>query len=129
MRPQRDDLVDRRKLEARQRVETKRTNRSIAFLCPELNQQSVLNTEQLIKIYTLWTSMTRSKRARTLVPIALGKYLFPFRTQKSSLVAAIILQQRETSKVPIYEKISLKREIFSCMLIQLKTRHKGRVKL
>ena len=30
-------------------------------------------------------------RAKTLVPIALGKYLFSFRTQKSSLVAAIIL--------------------------------------
>ena len=33
MRPQREDLVDRCKLEARQRVETKHTNRSIAFLC------------------------------------------------------------------------------------------------
>ena len=34
MRTQRDDLVDRRKMEARQRVESKRTNRPIAFLCP-----------------------------------------------------------------------------------------------
>ena len=39
-----------------------------------------------------------------LVPIALGKYLFPFRTQKSSPVAAIILRKRETSKVPNYQK-------------------------
>ena len=37
-----------------------------------------------------------------LVPIAPGKYLFPFRTQKSSPVAAIILRKRETSKVPNY---------------------------
>ena len=37
-----------------------------------------------------------------LVPIALGKYLFTFRTQKSSPAAAIILQQREDSKVPYY---------------------------
>ena len=44
MRPQKDDLVDRCKMEARQRVESKHTNRSIAFLCPELNQQSVLET-------------------------------------------------------------------------------------
>ena len=36
------------------------------------------------------------------MPIALGKYLFPFRTQKSSPVAPIILQQRETRKVPNY---------------------------
>ena len=35
------------------------------------------------------------------MPIALGKYLFPFRTQKSSPVAPIILHQRETRKVPI----------------------------
>ena len=42
-----------------------------------------------------------------LVPIALGKYLFPFRTQKSSPVAAIILQLRETSKVPNYQRATL----------------------
>jgi hypothetical protein len=32
MRPQKDYLVDRRKVEARQRVQLKRTNRSIDFL-------------------------------------------------------------------------------------------------
>ena len=37
MRPQREDLVDRCKLEAEQSVETKHTNRSIAFLCYELS--------------------------------------------------------------------------------------------
>ena len=39
-----------------------------------------------------------------LVPIALGKYLFSFRTQKSSLVAAIILRKWESSKVPNYRE-------------------------
>ena len=34
-----------------------------------------------------------SASGRSLVPIALGKYLFTFRTQKSSPVAAIILPQ------------------------------------
>ena len=43
-------------------------------------------------------------RGLILVPIALGKYLFPFRTQKSSPVAPIILLQRETRKVPNYQK-------------------------
>ena len=47
-----------------------------------------------------------------LVPIALGKYLFPFRTQKSSPVAAIILQLRETSKVPNYTRKPPKRVAF-----------------
>ena len=34
---QKDDLVDRRKVEAWQHVELKRTNRGIAFLCPCLS--------------------------------------------------------------------------------------------
>ncbi len=34
MKSQKDDLVDRRKVEVRQRMEPKRTNRLIAFLCP-----------------------------------------------------------------------------------------------
>ena len=51
MRPQREDLVDRRKMEARQRVESKHTNRSIAFLCPGLNQQSVFEHRDVIKIF------------------------------------------------------------------------------
>lgn len=37
MKSQKEDLVDRRKVEARQRVEPKRTNRLIAFLCFEPN--------------------------------------------------------------------------------------------
>ena len=44
-----------------------------------------------------------------LVPIALGKYLLPFRTQKSSPVAPIILLLRETRKVPNY-RVGLSRE-------------------
>lgn len=47
------------------------------------------------------------KRACDLVPIALGKYLFSFRTQQSSPVAPIILRKRETRKVPNYQKITL----------------------
>ena len=49
-------------------------------------------------------TLVRSCLLATLVPIALGKYLFSFRTQKSSPVAAIILRKRETSKVPNYQK-------------------------
>ena len=33
MTSQKDELVDRRKVEVRQRMEPKRTNRGIAFLC------------------------------------------------------------------------------------------------
>ena len=36
------------------------------------------------------------------VPMALGKHLFSFRTQKLSPAAAIILRKRETSTVPNY---------------------------
>ena len=38
------------------------------------------------------------------VPMALGKHLFSFRTQKLSPAAAIILRKRETSTVPFYKK-------------------------
>ena len=38
------------------------------------------------------------------VPMALGKHLFSFRTQKLSPAAAIILRKRETSTVPNYTK-------------------------
>ena len=92
MRPQREDLVDRCKLEARQRVETKHTNRSIAFLCLALSLAIGARRRRQLKICILWTSRVRVMRAYKLVPIALGKYLFSFRTQKSSLVAAIILR-------------------------------------
>ena len=49
---------------------------------------------------------------RNLVPIALGKYLFSFRTQKSSPVAPIILLLRETRKVPNYGKTTLHGVVF-----------------
>ncbi len=38
------------------------------------------------------------------MPMALGKHLFSFRTQKLSPVAAIILRKWETSTVPNYIK-------------------------
>ena len=41
-------------------------------------------------------------REKISVPMAPGKYLYPFRTQKSSPVAAIILRKWETSTVPNY---------------------------
>ena len=37
MTSQKEDLVDRRKVEVWQHMEPKRTNRSIAFLCLELS--------------------------------------------------------------------------------------------
>lgn len=40
----------------------------------------------------------------TSVPMALGKHLFSFRTQKLSSVAAIILRKWETSTVPNYKR-------------------------
>ena len=39
-----------------------------------------------------------------LVPMARGKHLLPFRTQKLSSSAAIILRKWETSTVPNYKK-------------------------
>ena len=57
--------------------------------------------------------------APNLVPIALRKYLFPFRTQKSSSVAAIILRERETSKVPNYTNKPPKRWLFVAKNIKI----------
>ncbi len=45
------------------------------------------------------------------VPMAMRKHLFPFRTQKLSSSAAIILRKRETSTVPNYIK-ALRKEGF-----------------
>ena len=55
----------------------------------------------------LFLAISNRLKARHLVPIALGKYLFPFRTQQSSPVAPIILRERETRKVPNYQKSTL----------------------
>jgi hypothetical protein len=50
------------------------------------------------------------------VPMALGRHLFPFRTQKLSPAAAIILPFRwETSTVPFYRKPSVNAEGFLFM--------------
>ena len=43
----------------------------------------------------------------SLVSIAPGKYLFPFRTQKSSPVAAIILPCGKVARCQIIEELSL----------------------
>ncbi len=58
-------------------------------------------------------------RGLILVPIALGKYLFPFRTQKSSPVAPIILLQRETRKVPNYQKTTREGGFLICVVEML----------
>ena len=49
MRPQKDDLVDRNKMEVRQRMESKLTNRSIAFLCNELSLAIGARTDKIGK--------------------------------------------------------------------------------
>ena len=60
MRPQKEDLVDRCKLEARQRVETKHTNRSIAFLCLALSLAiGARRRSQLKSISIKWPSIER----------------------------------------------------------------------
>ena len=67
----------------------------------------MMKRRDALKLYpTLWTSIVIISVINyyDLVPIAPGKYLFPFRTQKSSLVAPIILRKRETRKVPNYKK-------------------------
>ena len=71
--------------------------------------------DALKSLFTLWTSIVIISVINyyDLVPIALRKYLFPFRTQKSSSVAPIILQQRETRKVPNYKKSTRKGGFFA----------------
>ena len=108
MRSQREDLVDRCKMKARQRVESKHTNRSIAFLCLDYYIYACINADSLVDLTSNRCSIKSTERhlkfasdghqqlqndefCSDLVPIALGKYLFSFRTQKSSLVGAIIL--------------------------------------
>ena len=161
MTSQREDLVDRCKVEAEQSVEPKHTNRGIAFLWPSQKRLCLhltfwfgkidLSSNRCLIYQTLSESLqfhmafmgvnyvseivSKSRHVRdlltvyflkeeeknlfskdlslsSLVPIALGKYLFSFRTQKSSPVAAIILQLRETSKVPNYTLRSPRRVTF-----------------
>ena len=95
-------------------MESKHTNRAIAFLCSnysfcldEMDSLIDLASNRCLmhrKSHLIFTPHGHqySQLIAPLVPIALGKYLFTFRTQKSSPVAAIILQQREDSKVPNY---------------------------
>ena len=56
-----------------------------------------------------------SKETCISVPMALGKHLFSFRTQKLSPVAAIILRERETSTVPNYKETIRKGGLFRSM--------------
>ena len=55
------------------------------------NRRSHEMPDDVLQFYTFMD--INSASGRDLVPIALGKYLFPFRTQQSSPVAAIILPQ------------------------------------
>ena len=67
-------------------------------------------------------SVMRPRRFREIrgiisVPIAPGKHLFTFRTQKLSPVAAIILRKWETSTVPNYRENSVLTWVFSWGII------------
>ena len=53
-----------------------------------------------------------SKDTCRSVPMALGKHLFSFRTQKLSPAAAIILREWETSTVPNYKKTFVNAKVF-----------------
>ena len=50
MRSQREDLVDRRKMEVPQGMESKRTNRSIAFLCSNYQGLFKIDADSLIDL-------------------------------------------------------------------------------
>ena len=50
MRSQKEDLVNRRKMEVPQGMESKRTNRSIAFLCSNYQGLSCIDTDSLIDL-------------------------------------------------------------------------------
>ena len=50
MTSQKDDLVDRRKVEAWQHVEPKRTNRGIAFLCPNYRTYACIDAGSLVDL-------------------------------------------------------------------------------
>ena len=70
------------------------------FYVLDLASNRCLNTPCRFKIFTPYGHQLSGRLY--LVPIALGKYLFSFRTQKSSPVAPIILRKWETRKVPNY---------------------------
>lgn len=74
-----------------------------------------LSVETSFKIYTLWTSIvTKGVFCYHLVPIALGKHLFSFRTQKLRPVAPIILLCGKLGRCQIMKK-PLERVAFSCV--------------
>ena len=50
MTSQKDDLVDRRKVEAWQHVEPKRTNRGTAFLCPNYRVYACVDADSLVDL-------------------------------------------------------------------------------
>jgi hypothetical protein len=50
-------------------------------------------TYNQITVHMIFYISTKCVKSLTSVPMALRKYLFPFRTQKSSSAAAIILPQ------------------------------------
>ncbi len=56
--------------------------------------------------------MDINRRGIYLVPIALGKYLFPFRTQKSSPVAPIILLCGKLGRCQIMKNHSERGDFF-----------------
>ena len=60
MRSQKDDLVDRRKVEVWQHMEPKRTKRSIAFLCPS---------------YSLFGGITRRRSQQSVFDLVLSSSL------------------------------------------------------
>lgn len=54
MTSQIDDLVDRRKMEASQGVESKRTNRGNAFLCPSYCVRACTNAVTRVDLTSNW---------------------------------------------------------------------------
>ena len=60
MTSQKDDLVDRRKVEAWQHVEPKRTNRGIAFLCSTYCFYACITTISRVDLTSNWCSSTTS---------------------------------------------------------------------
>ena len=90
--------------------------------CP-FGHRSKVSRTILALLYRL-----ESVSSLTSVPMAVRKHLFPFRTQKLSSSAAIILRKWETSTVPNYKKrvligLSFSIEIFiehnSLMLLMM----------
>ena len=126
MIPLKDDQVDRRKMEVQQCMESKRTNSPIDFLRPwhspiywwalweqECNLTSYwckshINSFQMsfVERSYVYLKMAPSRWTSTIhlagvwsVPMALGKHLFPYRTQQLSPAAVTILGQSKPGKI------------------------------